>query len=86
MLCCVVATIFFVAGCKDSEAQRTEKEEREARWLQSKADHSISRLKYIKDPRTNLCFSILVHYESRGLSEVPCEKIPPHMLTTAQVN
>ena len=49
-----------------------------ANWL-------IKNMKYIQDPRTNLCYS----YE-RGHSEsyacVPCGEIPSDMLVIAEIN
>lgn len=71
-----VALALSTAGC--------EKEEKVV--PQYKADDIVGGLRYIKDPRTGLCFAYYwggAYNGSPALATVPCELIPPHLLVTA---
>ena len=52
---------------------------------QEQTSNTISRINYIKDLRTNLCFAhfqrnSLANYATEVLTTVPCEAIPPGLL------
>ena len=77
---CFVAIMLFISGCGRSEE---EKRAAELDRLQRNADYIVSNLRYIKDPRTDLCFTYTISTGTKSLTEVPCEKIPPNMLVFA---
>ncbi len=84
----IVSVVFSICilllGCYS----KSNNEEERATVKKSEADYIIREITYIKDPRTNICFA---YYEVRSpagglaLTSVPCEKIPPHILTTATI-
>ncbi len=55
---------------------------------QVEADQIIHKrlgIRYIKDSRTGICFAVCGEYLSElSIATVPCEKIPPELLTTAK--
>lgn len=55
------------------------------RLLQNTANQIVNNIWYVKDPRTNLCFAYCYYLDGMALATVPCEAIPPHLLTVAAV-
>lgn len=73
---------------EDQLKQSAHKAELQAKSLQYSANDVVSRIQYVKDPRTGLCFAC---YGERGgfssgspFAVVPCEEIPASLLTVAQ--
>lgn len=86
----LVLLALFTLGCEEAETAEYAQAREAARvyGLQVETDQIISSLRYIKDPRTGLCFASSwrggVH-GGPGLAMVPCEAIPPQLLTVATV-
>jgi hypothetical protein len=77
----------FVAGCENSEVVRTREEDQRVQRLQSDANKVVGMIQYIKDLRTGLCFAYFwggVDNGGPALATVPCEAIPPKLLTVAK--
>ena len=82
---CVVA---LTLGCKNSETVRTQEENQRVQRRQANANEVVDSIQYIKDTRTGLCFAYYwggtVIDGGPALATVPCEAIPPQLLTTAK--
>lgn len=78
---CVVVLAFFTTGCERSKTVRAQQDE-----SQSTANRVVRNIQYIKDPRTGLCFAYYYGGSAggSGLTTVPCEAIPPELLTVAK--
>jgi len=74
----------FSAGC-DKRSEEEEEKER-TQYSQVIANEVIKDIFYIKDPRTNTCFASFPAHLYRGVTTVPCEAIPPQLLTVGEVN
>lgn len=63
--------------------------ENERQESQRKANRTVSRFQYIKDPRTYLCFAYFIreggYSGGPALATVPCEAIPPELLIIANL-
>jgi hypothetical protein len=73
----------------DPAEVKVRQEEQRQTASQSKADHVVNRIQYIRDPRTGLCFAYVParwHNDGPALAVVPCESVPAHLLTTANVD
>jgi len=84
---CIVALALFAIGCEEPEEARAREEVERAQWLQSNANKVIGDIQYIKDPRTGLCFAYYwgdTNFGGPALATVPCEAVPPELLTVAK--
>ncbi|MCK5060055.1 MAG: hypothetical protein KAR00_02850 [Candidatus Pacebacteria bacterium] len=84
---CVALLIFFVIGCEERPELVHEREERQRARNIKYGIFVIKTVEYIKDPRTNICFAYSWGGQYNGgqaLSTVPCEAIPPELLTVAK--
>ncbi len=67
----------FAFGCDDIIRQEHEESRRrELAWV-------VQEIRYIKDPRTNLCFAYYWGGAGNGgpaLAYAPCEAVPPELL------
>lgn len=45
----------------------------------------INSIRYVKDPRTNICFACVPAGRGSSLTTVPCDSIPPELLTVAEI-
>ena len=75
----VVAIAMLLAGCEDTPEQKARERERIKQFYQMNANEVVSKIQYIKDPRTGLCFA---YYYERGavLAIVPESSIPKELL------
>jgi len=83
----VVVLAFFATGCEKSEAVRAQEESLRAQQLRAITKNVIDTILYIKDDRTGLCFAYHVHGVNNireSIATVPCEAIPPKLLTVAK--
>jgi len=83
----IILTLF--TGCTEKvrEARRVREEAKQQLLIQSNANKVIDTIKYIKDPRTNLCFTYYWGDEpnaSLSITTVPCDSISPELLTVAE--
>jgi len=72
-------------GCDMSTEARAGKAQMRA--SQATANKVVAGIEYIRDPRTGFCFAYYWGGAANGgpaLAAVPCESIPPGMLTTAE--
>lgn len=82
---CVVVLAFFATGCEKSEVLHAQEENQRAQRLQADANKVVVEIQYIKDPRTGLCFAYMSGLSGgMALATVPCEAIPPQLLTVAK--
>jgi predicted membrane protein len=51
---------------------------------QEEVNRAVGDIKYIRDPRTNLCFAHYSLFSGDVLATVPCGAIPPELLTVAK--
>ena len=65
------------------KTDRAQEETRREQHLQS-INKIVGAIEYIKDPRAGVCFAYYWNGRNQNLSTVPCESIPPHLLTVAQ--
>lgn len=82
----VVILALFAVGCEKAEEARARQENWRARHLQADANEVIGSIKYFKDTRTGLCFAYYWGGGGNGgpaLATVPCEAVPPQLLTVA---
>jgi len=80
---CVVVLALFVAGCQ----VRAQEEDQRVQYLQARANKVVDNIQYIKDTRTGLCFAYYwggTTTDGSALASVPCEAIPPELLTVAK--
>ena len=87
-ICLLGVTLYSLVG---SPNKTPEEVELEKAWrlkdLQATADEVMSRIKYIKDPQTELCFAHYWAGPGRGgpsITNVPCEKIPSRLLAVGK--
>ena len=86
-LACIVGAFVHMNGCDDKreisyEPYESIKAREELEIRQYKADLLISEVNYAKDPRTGLCFACWFgNHGVPSLTTVPCEAIPPDLLT-----
>jgi type II secretory pathway pseudopilin PulG len=60
-----------------------ERKDAEKLLIKSQTDNVVSNIRYIQDPRTNICYAYYWGggaYGGPALTAVPCEKIPPELL------
>ena len=91
MFIALVVGLAIIIGCgltTTPEDVRTQEEKNHVIKLQDTANSVVRHIQYIKDPRTDICFAY--HFWPGGLdgipsiATVPCEAIPPDLLTTAK--
>ncbi|MEN9341880.1 MAG: hypothetical protein RIQ54_136 [Candidatus Parcubacteria bacterium] len=67
------------------ESQIQERKRAEKEYIQYEADRVVNNIRYIQDPQTGICYAYYFDINSRiasnSLTVVPCEKIPPELLT-----
>lgn len=84
----VMAALLFT-GCPELSKEAKEKQKIEERQHQQEtANIIVNQINYIHDPRVNLCFAYFWHGAMDGgpaFTCVPCESIPPELLTTAEI-
>ncbi len=84
---CLTVLLLLVTGCESRETIKANREKMRLENLKSDATMVVARIKYIKDPRTGLCFAYYWDGSLNGgkaLATVPCEAIPSHLLTVAK--
>ena len=88
---CAVIALFASAGCgnEDPAQARAAEEAQRAQTIQSEANEVLHSIRYMKDPRTGLCFAYrwgarVFDGPSLTLAPVPCESISPELLTVAK--
>lgn len=83
----VAVLAFLTTGCEKQGAAKAREEAQRMQRLQENANEVVVNIQYIKDPRTGLCFAYYWGGAANGgpaLATVPCEAIPPHLLTVAK--
>ena len=76
---CIAIVVVF--GCENQSSA-------EVRHKQEEADNIVKAIHYIKDARTLTCFALSWVGDARGgpaFTTVPCDRIPPQLLTTAKI-
>lgn len=72
----------FLIGCANAEEARIREEKKLLEDNQKIANWVLTRIRYVQDPRTDLCFAYLLN---SGLAAVPCDRIPPHLLKVGSI-
>ncbi len=77
---CVIGFWIFI-GCECETGESSSRQ-----WPPDVKNEIVSGLQYVKDPRTNLCFAYYLGVVQGGLvlTTVPCDAIPPELLTVAK--
>lgn len=86
----LLMVVAFFASCQDEHVRNRLEGPTNEEVLdpaQNRAEVIVREIRYIKDASTNLCFAYYWGGSFHGgpsLATVPCEAIPPHLLTVSR--
>lgn len=83
----VVVLTLFAVGCEKTEEARAREENKRVQRLQNLVNSVVGNIRYTKDTRTGLCFAFYHngHNTEMSIAMVPCEAVPPQLLTVSNL-